>query len=191
MIVVNLFGAPNAGKTGVAAGLFGKLKKHSFEVDYVPEPVRMAHYAKNEALLNDELMLFSMKNHSIQAMINGGIQVAIMDGPLLNSLVYCQADYYQHFSGLVKEVHDSYTNINLFFPGVRAHYSTIGRGEASAEEASSRGDAVKIMLEATGQLFHTIEPGDDLDMSDVAFTEVVQPRLHQLLNIASKKKINP
>lgn len=161
MIVINFFGAPNSGKTATASGLFSELKKAGVEAEYVPELVRMAHYTNNQVLLGDELYLLSDKNHRLTAMKNAGIQVAVTDGPVLNSLVYRPESYFTHFDGLVKDVYESYENINMFIPGVRK-FSSVGRGEVSSDEARARGEQVLAMLSEFG--YHKLVPGNDVDL---------------------------
>ena len=178
MIILNLFGAPNSGKTSTAAGLFAALKRAGVECDYVPELVRMAHYVENKTLLADELYLLAEKNHRMKALEGAGIEVAITDGPVLNSLVYRPKEYYPTFDQLVREVHDGYDNLNIYLPGVR-NFSSIGRGEKNEHAAMRRGDQVFGMLQEFGYI--ELDPGQDM---------VEQATAHSIDFIDSMKKRN-
>lgn len=163
MIVVNLFGAPGAGKTGVTHGIVSRLKRRGMEVDCVLELARKLHYTKNTFMLQDELHLLADKNTRLNELREGGIKIAVTDGPVLASIVYRDEGYFPAFDQMAREVHNAFDNINFYIPGVRDHFSVNGRGQANREEASRRGTEIIDMLRREGQEVHLLNPAADME----------------------------
>lgn len=151
----------------MAAGIFSRLKQLGVEVDYVPELVRMAHYTNNQTLLKDELMLMADKSHRLLALQDAGIEVAVSDGAILNSIVYHKEDYFPSFDQMVHEVHQSFTNINFLIPGVRPGFSGIGRGEQELEKALERGRRIIEMLDRLQEPYATLDPDANMALEAV------------------------
>lgn len=161
MLIINYFGAPNSGKTTAAMDTTTALKKMHIEADYVPEPVKLAHYTQNQAMLKDELSLFAAKNHHFTALRNSGVKIAVTDGPLLTSIVYKPDGYFESFDALIVDVANSYESLNFYIPGVRK-FSEVGRGEKNESEALTRGDAILDMLNDNNIDFHILSKELDI-----------------------------
>lgn len=149
MLVVNIFGAPNSGKSLLASNLFSKLKMEHIKVENVQEVVKIAHYEQDMALLNNDLRILAEKNRILDALSSAGVDIAIMDGPVLNSMVYKFGKHLDHFDPLVLDIHHSFNNVNFFLPGVK-NFSASGRYENNVEEAMERGNQVFNMLRTNG-----------------------------------------
>lgn len=157
MLVVNIFGAPNAGKTYLANNLFSYFKANHFLVENVQEVVKIAHYEQDHAFLKNDLKILAEKNRILDALDNAKLDIAIMDGPVLNSMVYKFGKPLQHFDALVMDIHESFNNLNLYIPGVR-NFASVGRYEKTPEEALARGEEVLDMLTRNHIEFVTLDP---------------------------------
>lgn len=158
MLVVNIFGAPNSGKSTLASDLFIHYKGMHLKVENIQEVVKIAHYENDAAFLKNDLRILAEKNRILDALNDAGVDIAIMDGPVLNSMVYKFGKYLEHFDPLVLDIHHSFNNLNLYIPGVR-NFSPVGRYEKNPEEALARGDQVLRMLDNNNIEYSSIIPG--------------------------------
>lgn len=62
MIVVNLFGAPGAGKSTGAARIFSNLKMAGINAELVTEFAKDKVWEENKAVFNDQLYIFGKQN---------------------------------------------------------------------------------------------------------------------------------
>src|SRR6056300_1055225 len=118
--LVNLFGGPGIGKSGIAAGITYKLKKKHISVNNPYEfPKRLA-WDNNIPAIKDNLYVFANKNRGI-AESNGKMDYIVIDSPILFSTIYhtyytqgYPAEFYgQPFHDLVIDLHKKYDNINI------------------------------------------------------------------------------
>ena len=62
-IVINIFGAPGAGKSTTAAALFALMKLEGYKVELVTEHAKDLTYSESFKELNDQLKVFGEQNH--------------------------------------------------------------------------------------------------------------------------------
>lgn len=77
----------------------------------------------------------------------------MVDSPLLLSLVYGAENHYKSFAPLVREVFDSFHNLN-FFIGRPDHYCAVGRSQ-TPEESQALDHKVRHMLAECGVPYET------------------------------------
>lgn len=131
MKVINLYGAPGAGKSTTASGLFYEMKKHWVEAEYIQEYAKELVWAGSSHMLSQQNYIFAEQEHRLDR-LRSKVQVAISDSPLLLSSFYAPITYPQSFHQSVFDFFHSYDNINIFVK--RSHeYSERGRVQNAAE----------------------------------------------------------
>lgn len=113
--VVNLFGAPGIGKSGIRSGVFWLMKACHMSVEEVSEYAKYLVLTGRTWQLNEEqLYLFSKQLHKQNIVARNGYDFAVTDSPLQLSAFYAPKDYYTQFEPLVQEAFDRFENINFF-----------------------------------------------------------------------------
>lgn len=139
--VINLFGAPGAGKSTLAAKLFALMKESYMNVELVTEYAKDLHYdgVKNEDY--EQSIVFAEQHKRVKRLI-GKVDFVITDSPLMLSAFYSlKTDYPASFADFALELSQRYNNINLLIK--RNHqYDPSGRFQ---DEAGS--DAIHEELE--------------------------------------------
>lgn len=131
MKVINLWGAPGAGKSTVAAGLFYKMKVAGYKVELVTEYAKDVVWDNRDDLLKDQLYLLAKQNRKLER-LRGKVDWCITDSPVLLVLAYVPEIYYSHFNSLTYDVWNTYTNLNYLLE--RNHeYKRDGRVQTEEE----------------------------------------------------------
>lgn len=129
-MVINLLGAPSAGKSVMAAGLFAKMKIMGLDVDYVTEYAKDLVWEERADTFRDELYIFAKQNHRIFR-VNGKVDFIITDAPLLLKLHYMPK--HLDFSDTVKLVYNQYHNVNFLLTRKDWSFEKNGRNQTEAE----------------------------------------------------------
>ena len=136
--VINFFGAPGSGKTTAALGLAHYLKKMGHEAEYVSEFAKTQVWAQTSHLLSKQNWVFAHQEFSL-SILEGKLEFAILDSPLLLSSFYAPENYPPCFDELCMYFFNSYQNINFFLK--RDHeYEYLGRlqNEDEANDIEAR-----------------------------------------------------
>lgn len=131
MKVINLFGAPGAGKSTCAAGLFHEMKSRGYEVELVTEFAKDLTWARRQNELRDQLYILAKQNHRME-ILKQQVDFVITDSPLLLSLIYTPENYHKSFKPFVIELFKSYDNFNVFLHRVKK-YNPKGRNQTKEE----------------------------------------------------------
>lgn len=91
MMLINFTGEPGAGKSTMAAGVFHQLKTRHWNVELVTEYTKELLLAGDKLSLSDELLIFSEKYRRIKKLES--VDIVITDSPLINSVVYGDAQF--------------------------------------------------------------------------------------------------
>lgn len=150
--VVNILGEPGSGKSTTTAGLTAQLAIKGYQVELVQEAAKdfVWEASKNENneiippyILSDQLFLFSEQNRRIER-LRYKREYAIVECPLLMSLIYKSDNYYKSFDDLVLEVYSSYNNINILLE--RNHsYDKVGRIQSEEETNMVRNRIMNVL----------------------------------------------
>lgn len=168
MLVVNLYAGPCVGKTTLAADIFTKLKRAGVQAENPPEVAKIRAQRGDLAFLEDQLAVFAENQHQLGMTARSGATVAIVDSPLLLSLVYAPRPYLRSFPALVREVYDRYENLNFVLrrqPGLP--YSMVGRVHTEAEAHAVDAEVVQL-LQSQRQPFHLIDSSEESAQKVVA-----------------------
>lgn len=126
MKVINFFGAPCAGKSTAASGLFNSMKKAGYKCEYVTEVAKDYIYDGSEHILGEQLLILAQQNHRISRLKDKDIDFVITDAPILFSSFYAPENYPQSFHDVCLDFFNMYDNINIFIH--RSHeYNMLGR----------------------------------------------------------------
>lgn len=112
--VINLFGAPGMGKSGIAGFLFGLMKAHHMSVEQVSEYAKYLVLTKRTWQLKKEQLYLLAKQHHKQLILQGKYEFAVTDSPLQLCSFYAPKGYVPSFKSMVDEVNDEFDNINFF-----------------------------------------------------------------------------
>lgn len=118
--LINLFGGPGIGKSGIAAGITYKMKKKHINVNQPYEfPKRLA-WDNNIPAISDQLYVFANQHRGI-AECYGKVDYIVIDSPILFSTIYHRyytkgypAEMYgKVFHDMVIDLHRRYGSINI------------------------------------------------------------------------------
>lgn len=134
MLLINFTGAPGAGKSTIAAGLFHRLKTRHWNVELVTEYTKELFLTGDKWSLADELLVFSEKYRRIKKLES--VDLVITDSPLINSAIYGGTQFGAAAPAFYEAVSKSFDSIYFAVERV-APYIPIGRepDEATADAA--------------------------------------------------------
>jgi len=138
MLVVNLYGAPGAGKSTGAAYIFSQLKMRGINAELVTEFAKDKVWEESKAVFENQAYIFGKQYFRISR-VQGKVDVVITDSPILLSPFYANDPVLgEEFDQLVTKVAKSYDSLNVFINRTKP-YNGAGRFQTEAEsDALSR-----------------------------------------------------
>ena len=132
MLVVNLFGAPGAGKSTGAAYIFSKLKMAGINAELVTEFAKDKVWEESKAVFQNQAYIFGKQYFRISR-VQDKVDVVITDSPILLSPFYTDDPVLgDEFDKLVTKVFNSYDSFNVFINRVKP-YNASGRFQTEQE----------------------------------------------------------
>lgn len=126
MKVINIFGAPSAGKSTLAANIFSYLKKESdVKVEYVNEFAKSLAYDKNLKAIKCQPYVFGNQLYYVDR-LKDEVDYVISDSPVLLSAIYGKS-YPASFIQSCIDIHNRYDNINIVLRSNFNKYQSYGR----------------------------------------------------------------
>lgn len=160
-LVVNLYGAPSAGKSTMMAAVFAQLKMNGVNAEMSPEYVKRKVWEKSYGVLDDQLYIFGKQYHGLQ-MLQEQVSVAITDSPLMLSMLYGEnalsGETLSAFKRLVFNAYDEMDNLNIFLDR-KKEYNPIGRMQTETE-ADEVGRRTRILLNMYS-IDYSVIPSDE------------------------------
>lgn len=148
MIVINLFGAPGAGKSTGAAYIFSKLKMAGVNAELVTEFAKDKVYEETKEVWNNQQYIFGKQSFRL-GRLKGKVDIVVTDSPLVLSALYNNDDLLgEMFDEVVISIFQSYDNRNYFVNRVKP-YNPSGRMQ-TAEESDELADIFKGQLGELG-----------------------------------------
>lgn len=139
MLIVNLYGAPGAGKSTGAAYIFSKLKMLGINAELVTEFAKDKVWEESKAVFQNQAYIFGKQYFRISR-VDGKVDVVITDSPILLSAFYNNDPTLgDEFDAFVTKVSKSYDSMNLFINRVKP-YNPAGRFQTEAESDKLAGD---------------------------------------------------
>ena len=133
-LVINLFGAPGAGKSTGAAIIFAELKKRGVNAELVTEFAKDKTWEHNAMALGCQEYVFGKQSYRL-ARCKADVDVIVTDSPLPLSLLYVSDPALMSdgaFQKVVMNVFNSYNNLSYFVNRVKP-YNPKGRNQTERE----------------------------------------------------------
>lgn len=131
-VVINLAGAPGAGKSTGAAKLFCELKMLGINCELVGEFAKDKTWEHNSTALSCQEYVFGKQSYRL-ARCRNEVDVIITDSPLPLTLIYNSNEAIaKPLEELVMAVFNSYENINFFINRTKP-YNPKGRNQTAEE----------------------------------------------------------
>ena len=144
-IVINLTGAPGAGKSTGAARIFSELKMHGINCELVCEFAKDKTWEHNDTALSCQEYVFGKQSYRL-ARCRNEVDVIITDSPLPLSIIYTKDEKLRKpLTELVLAIYDTYENINFFVNRTKP-YNPNGRNQ-TAEESDNISIEIKKLYE--------------------------------------------
>ena len=145
MIVVNLFGAPGAGKSTGAAYIFSKLKMLGVNAELVTEFAKDKVWENNTEALSNQTYVFGKQHFRLSRCANK-VDVIVTDSPLLLSALYNKSELLgDDFNDFVAKIFKSYNSINYYIERSKP-YNPVGRLQTE-QESNELADRVISLLD--------------------------------------------
>lgn len=175
MIVVNLFGAPGAGKSTGAAYIFAKLKMKGINAELVTEFAKDKVWDGAIEPFKNQAYIFGEQYYRMSRCLNK-VDVIVTDSPLLLSLLYNESvELGDAFEETVWNAYSSYDNINYFVNRTKT-YNPVGRIH-SVEQSNQIANELHQLLDASELPYKDIN-GNMSDYDKVV--EEIVKKIHQI-----------
>ena len=145
--VVNLYGAPGAGKSTGAAYVFAKLKLDGVNCEYVPEFAKDKCWEDNKTVFSiPENQFFIGANQLYRmTMLKDKVDVIITDSPLYLNAFYNTSDALgKEYETVMFRLSNMFDNMNFFVHRMKA-YCNAGRKQTVIEADMMAVDLVKFL----------------------------------------------
>lgn len=160
LTVVNFFSGPGTGKSTLAAELFAGMKKQNFKVEHIHEAAKEYVWEEWSHIFGEQDYIFAHQHRLIRRLTRHDIDYAVVDSSILLSLFYMPDDFPQSFRPFVREVFDSYDNINIVLDrNPNIPYVQTGRNE-SEQQAIEIDQKVRRYFADTGISYYRVMAGD-------------------------------
>lgn len=132
-LIVNIYGAPGAGKSTGAAYVFSKLKLKGYNVELVTEFAKDKVYEGSKAVFENQAYIFGKQFFRMSRISD--VDVIITDCPLMLSAFYAEKydfNYAEELKALVKKVSSEQRALNVFVQRDKP-YNPNGRFQSEEE----------------------------------------------------------
>lgn len=159
LTVINFFSGPGAGKSTTAALLFGEMKKINFNVELIHEAAKEYVWEEWSHIFGEQDYIFAHQHRLIRRLTRHDIEYAVVDSSILLSMFYMPDDFPQSFRPFVREVFDSYDNLNILIDrNPDLPYIQTGRNE-SEEQAKEIDRKVRRYFDDNVIPYHVVTAG--------------------------------
>lgn len=131
-IVVNLTGAPGAGKSTGAAKIFSDLKQRGVNCELVGEFAKDKTWEHNNTALNCQEYITGKQSYRL-ARCRNDVDVIVTDSPLPLAVIYnTNPAIKESLPRLIMDIYNTYENISFFLKRVKP-YNPKGRNQTEEE----------------------------------------------------------
>lgn len=146
MLVVNLFGAPGAGKSTGAAYIFSQLKMAGINTELVTEFAKDKVWEESKAVFQNQAYIFGKQYFRISR-LQDKVDVVVTDSPIILSPFYANDPVLgDEFDTLCTKVFNSYDSMNVFINRVKP-YNPVGRFQTENESDQLATDLLTFLNE--------------------------------------------
>lgn len=171
---VALFAGSGAGKSAVAAKVYGDLKARGQSVELIPEYIKKWAYLGRVPKSFDQVYVFGKQLQSEDVLFQSGVKNVITDSPVLMQCAYAKKYEFPAWQSLLNisnEFDKKYPCCNIFLDRTGIPYESIGRYE-SYEEAIEMDKKIKQVLEENNQKYKVIKTLDYSDILEYVFSQL-------------------
>ena len=163
-IVINLAGAPGAGKSTGAAYIFSSLKQKGINCELVGEFAKDKTWEHNILALSCQEYVLGKQSYRM-ARCRDEVDVIITDSPLPLSIIYnTNHAISESFPKLVMDIFNTYSNLNFFLNRVKP-YNPKGRNQTESE-SDELSNKIKQLYDELGIQYKEID-GDSQGYQDI------------------------
>lgn len=156
MKVINLWGAPSAGKTTTLLGLGYLMKINKHKVEPAHEYAKDLVFEKNALTLMNQVAVLGEQFRRLERLSHAaGPEWAITDCPIPLMSIYRPDDYFESFDKLVMELYDKNENYNFYLQNTGG-FETMGRTH-DEQQSQEKGDKMLSFLTTNGLPFEVID----------------------------------
>lgn len=165
-LVVNFFGGPSAGKSGVAAAVYAALRKSGHSCELAREAAKDAMWRDDKHTLNNQVLITAIQFDRVLA-LDGKVDIIVNDSPILTGLVFptprgCSPSW----RAAVVDQFNEFRNMNFFLKrDPDAGHEQAGRRE-TADEALAKDAELRGLLESIGVDFMEMQVRRGYDLED-------------------------
>lgn len=167
-MIVNLFGAPGAGKSTTRARVFSDLKLNGVNVEETTEFAKDLVYEEREVALRCQPYVFGKQLRNMERVI-GKVDVVVTDSPIFLSAyygrTYSEDRYSDYFYKAIVEQFKMMGGVNYFIERVKP-YNPSGRQQTETE-SDNVGKTLELMLAVEG-VGYTKKPGTEQTAIEIA-----------------------
>lgn len=144
-LIVNLYGAPGAGKSSGAAYIFYKLKSLGIDAELVTEYAKDKVWEGHDMVFKDSCYIFGHQHFRL-ARVFGKVDVIVTDAPLFISAFYADPDVREELSEIARKTNAKYSERSLsFFVNRMKVYNPNGRFQSKEESDAVAGEMRKFV----------------------------------------------
>ena len=181
LTVINFFSGPGVGKSTVAADLFSKMKRAGYKVELLREIAKDHVWEQQSNIFYEQDLIFAHQHRLQRRLVDHDIDFAIVDSSLLLGLFYTPVDYPQSFKTFVRDVYDTYDNINIHLER-NPDYPYVQSGRNQGADAAMTIDALALTyLQDASIPYFTVVSGDQA--ADQILKYVVNPHIKPQTNV--------
>lgn len=168
LTVVNFLGGPGTGKSTIAADVFSLMKRKNFKVEMLREIAKDHVWERANNIFREQDYIFAHQHRLQRRLVGHDIDYCILDSSMLFSLFYTPDDMPASFKTFVRDVYDSYDNINIYLKrNPNIPYISEGRNQDFVQAQQLDRDILQYMLNEN-------IPFHDVQTSEHAGQEILQ-----------------
>jgi hypothetical protein len=125
---INIFGAPHSGKSTFCSELFAEMKKRHFDVEYLPESVKLSAYLYPDMITRRPYHSLLLNAHKSEMWQGVSTYLINESNPLASAF------YHPEALSLAAQLYNLYENINFVLTPIPITTSTTGRVQTTTED---------------------------------------------------------
>lgn len=130
--IVQFFAGPGAGKSTIAARVFGELKRRGVETERADEYAKELLFDGRDIILRENQILVMANQWERIRRLIGKTDIIICDSPVFLSSIYAPSHYPKEFHQMLKWCHDQVESINFLLQRRPETFKTQGRIHSEA-----------------------------------------------------------
>ena len=130
------------------------MKKQHYNVELVTEYVKDVVYDNRTELYADQIYILAKQNRKILRLVDK-VDYVLTDSPIIQNIAYTADNYYPSYNNVVKEMFNSYNNINFYLKR-RTEYNSVGRYQ-NEQQAIELDNKILNILDDSNIKYHVID----------------------------------